>query len=172
MGSRGPMPTGRAKRRHLDSRPVVISERAAAAGVPDLPPHWTMRSKHTEGRGAQRVVWFETDEYMFSDHAIRAWERVWCSPLASEFRPEMMEGLYRWIRLIDRLWQLGDESVGAEITRLEKEFGLTWESQKRARLSFEDIPVGEAKSPKKSRSSKGGKKDATNVVKFKVAASD
>lgn len=136
MGQRGPMPSENPKRRNKESQPHVIEVGGEEREIPPIGSYQYMWEV-VEGSGRDRVVTTETVEREFLPESVEAWEKVWSSQLAGEFRDEMQQALRRWIILVDR-FNRGDHSVSKELLPLEKEFALTWSAQKRERLKFDD----------------------------------
>jgi hypothetical protein len=147
------MPSENPKRRNKESKPHVVD--ALGDECPcTIPPIGTYQYmwEVVEGSGKDRVVTMETVEREFLPESVEAWDRVWLSQLAAEFRDEMQQALRRWIILVDR-FNRGDHSVTKDLLPLEKEFALTWSAQKRERLKFEDKPkdgAGEEKAAKQA----------------------
>jgi len=153
------MPSENPKRRNKESQPHVVG--ALGDEESPIPPIGTYqyRWEVVEGSGKDRVVTEEVVEREFLPESVEAWDHLWGSQLAAEFRPEMRQALRRWIILVDR-FNRGDHSVNKELLPLEKEFALTWSAQKRERLKFDDPKDGEGE---KKAARQAGQKRQRNL---------
>lgn len=65
------------------------------------------------------------NEKVWSEHTQRYWERLWSSPMASEFHAESdVEGLYRLAALVEAFWHRPNATLNGEIRLYEQQFGL------------------------------------------------
>jgi hypothetical protein len=64
-------------------------------------------------------------ERPWSASTIRYWDRIWSSPMASEFHKQSdIEGLYRLAALVEAFWQKPGVTLNGEIRLYEAQFGL------------------------------------------------
>lgn len=65
------------------------------------------------------------NEIPWSLHTQRYWERIWSSPMASEFHAESdIEGLFRLAALVEAFWRKPGVTLNGEIRLYEQQFGL------------------------------------------------
>jgi hypothetical protein len=72
---------------------------------------------------------------------VQWWQDVWQSPMAPEFLPADVHGLYLLAELRDRFWREPSAALAAEIRQQEQRFGLS--PIDRRRLQWE-VPRGAA----------------------------
>lgn len=126
MGTRGPMPSKDPKRRNKESQPNKVAARTVA-DPPKLPDRRTI----TTSDGTVEIDWLPG--------TLQAWDLVWSHPLAAQYQPNTWAALQRWAAIYDDALRGCLKAAAAALT-LEKEFGLTWAAQQRARLTFTEEP--------------------------------
>lgn len=134
MGTRGPMPKENARRRNAESQPHVV-DGARVEPLP-LPDSYRWLLEQVSGTGRDRTVELVEIVREFDSETVEYWRLITTGQLAAEYRPEMVPALHRLVVLYDR-WVRGDHSVNVELRAMEKEFALTWSTQKRERLKFD-----------------------------------
>lgn len=132
MGSRGPMPTKTAKRRNKETRPHEINP-TPPTGHPKLPATY----RTTDGTTTR-----------FLKDTRQAWRTWWSHQLSSDYQTNTHPGMLVVAVLYDRA--LRGEKVHADLKAWMKEYGLTWDSQQRARLVFKDQTATEEPEPVKT----------------------
>lgn len=144
MGKRGPAPKENVQRRNAESRPVMVEDDPKRKVVVPVLTTYVIEGDEVEGHGARKSTFKVTRTITYGAHARERWQDLWNSPLAQQYRPEMMDPLWRWIKLVDRFHHLGDHSVLKDLLQIEKEYALTWSAQKRERLMFFRTPTNTA----------------------------
>lgn len=112
-------PSVRQRTNKSSTRATLYELKPEEIDIPPLPPNVRYRDDEfgPECPTEYEVPWSST--------AKRYWERLWSSPMASEFhKMSDIEGLYRLLALVELFWRKPTVSLNAEIRLYEQQFGL------------------------------------------------
>jgi hypothetical protein len=102
--------------------------------MPALPKHSSTRARRNRVAGARTLTIAhdvetpelpELPDWEWHPMTVRWWEDVWRSPMAPEYDPSDVHGLYRLAVLVDQFWGQPSPATAGEIRLQSQLYGLT-----------------------------------------------
>lgn len=132
-----PKPAAKRRRRNVSTTARTLRPVTGTPSIPELPP------RRINGKSAR-----------WSKPTLDWWERVWASPMAPEFDPSDVDGLFVLAVLVDTFWKDPSPEHAKELRLHRQCFGL--EPIARRRLQWEiDRGEGAAERTRERRAPKG-----------------
>ena len=140
-----PKPAGQRRRRNIAPGARTLRPVSGKATIPKLP------TRRVEGRNAQWRA--ETKAW---------WERVWSSPMSSEFDPSDIDGLFVLAVLVDTFWRDPTPEHAKELRLHRQCFGLEPIARRRLQWEIERGEEAQAKTAARRAPKAAGKTPAAD----------
>ena len=137
MAGMGPPPkhsSVRARTNKTSTR-ATLSEPDGDVVIPPLPTRYD-----DEG---EEVAWHRM--------TLMWWADLWPSPMAQEYHPSDIHGLYRLAHLIDNFWNKPTDKAHAEVRLAQKDYGLTPLDRRRLEWTIENTERAKDEGAKRRR---------------------
>lgn len=145
----GRQPKDRSVRQRTNKTSTRATLRALEPDEIDIPPLPTLYDE-------------DGNEKLWSLATQRYWERLWSSPMASEFHAQSdIEGLYRLAALVEQFWRKPNATLNGEIRLYEAQFGLN--PLARRRLEWTIVGAERAKDEDEARKQRRASKPPETV---------
>lgn len=121
MGPAPKHPSVRARANKASTR-STLAEPEGSVEIPPLPVR-------TDDEG-EEIPWHRM--------TLEWWRDLWPSPMAQEYHPSDIHGLYRLAHLIDNFWHNPTDKTHAEVRLAQKDYGLTPLDRRRLEWTIEN----------------------------------
>lgn len=140
MAGNGPPPkhsSVRARRNKASTR-ATLTEPDGEVEIPDLPT----------------LLDDEGEEKAWHPMTLEWWQDLWPSPMAQEYHPSDIHGLYRLAHLINNFWENPSDKTHAEVRLAQKDYGLTPLDRRRLEWNIEQTEKAKDEGTKRRRESR------------------